>query len=90
MHTSSEDESTLPLQIYGYNSDLYQNISEAIALQKNQGLVGISVLLQTGDLSNSELRIITSQLHKIIHRVSYVDGEFFIGSIPKIGYSKGS
>ncbi|CAL1284931.1 unnamed protein product [Larinioides sclopetarius] len=56
------------LQIYGYNSDLYQNISEAIALQKNQGLVGISILLQTGDLSNSELRIITSQLHKIVHR----------------------
>ncbi|GFT05501.1 carbonic anhydrase-related protein 10 [Nephila pilipes] len=56
------------LQIYGYNSDLYQNITEAMSLQKNQGLVGISVLLQTGDLSNSELRILTSQLHKIIHR----------------------
>ncbi|XP_035211476.1 carbonic anhydrase-related protein 10-like, partial [Stegodyphus dumicola] len=56
------------LQIYGYNSDLYQNISEAMALQKNQGLVAISILLQTGDLSNPELRIITSQLHKIVHR----------------------
>lgn len=26
------------------------------------------ILLQTGDLSNPELRIITSQLHKIVHR----------------------
>ncbi|KFM71596.1 Carbonic anhydrase-related protein 10, partial [Stegodyphus mimosarum] len=39
-----------------------------MALQKNQGLVGISILLQTGDLSNPELRIITSQLHRIVHR----------------------
>ncbi|GFQ71716.1 fatty-acid amide hydrolase 2, partial [Trichonephila clavata] len=58
----------IKLQIYGYNSDLYQNITEAMSLQKNQGLVGISILLQTGDLSNPELRILTSQLHKIIHR----------------------
>ncbi|XP_076318790.1 carbonic anhydrase-related protein 10-like [Tachypleus tridentatus] len=56
------------LQMIGYNSDLYPNMTEALRLHKNQGLVGVSVMLQSGDLSNAELRILTNQLDKIRYR----------------------
>ncbi|XP_068907436.1 carbonic anhydrase-related protein 10 isoform X2 [Tenebrio molitor] len=51
------------IQIFGFNSQLYTNFSEA--LHKAQGIVVISLLLQMGDLSNPELRILTDQLEKI-------------------------
>ncbi|XP_026468372.1 carbonic anhydrase-related protein 10-like isoform X2 [Ctenocephalides felis] len=51
------------IQIYGYNSQLYTNFTEA--LSRAQGIVGVSLLLQLGDLSNPELRILTEQLDKI-------------------------
>ncbi|XP_055713237.1 carbonic anhydrase-related protein 10 [Phlebotomus papatasi] len=51
------------IQIFGYNSQLYSNISEA--LNRAQGVVGIAILLQLGDLSNAELRMLTDQLEKI-------------------------
>ncbi|KAB0798850.1 hypothetical protein PPYR_06730 [Photinus pyralis] len=51
------------IQIFGFNSQLYSNFSEA--LHKAQGIVVISLLLQLGDLSNPELRILTDQLDKI-------------------------
>ncbi|XP_049861273.1 carbonic anhydrase-related protein 10 [Schistocerca gregaria] len=53
------------IQIFGFNSQLYSNFSEA--LHKAQGIVAISLLLQLGDLSNPELRILTDQLDKIRH-----------------------
>ncbi|XP_050515674.1 carbonic anhydrase 2-like [Diabrotica virgifera virgifera] len=51
------------IQIFGFNSQLYSNFSEA--LHKAQGIVVISLLLQLGDLSNPELRILTDQMDKI-------------------------
>uniref|UniRef100_A0A1B0CNQ4 Alpha-carbonic anhydrase domain-containing protein n=2 Tax=Lutzomyia longipalpis TaxID=7200 RepID=A0A1B0CNQ4_LUTLO len=51
------------IQIFGYNSQLYSNISEA--LNRAQGVVGIAILLQLGDLSNAELRMLTDKLEKI-------------------------
>lgn len=51
------------IQIFGFNSQLYSNFSEA--LYRAQGIVAISLLLQLGDLSNPELRILTDQLEKI-------------------------
>lgn len=51
------------IQIFGYNSQLYSNFSEA--LYRAQGIVGLAVLLQLGDLSNPELRMLTDQLDKI-------------------------
>ncbi|XP_076362907.1 carbonic anhydrase-related protein 10-like [Tachypleus tridentatus] len=56
------------LQIIGYNSDLYPNMTEALRLHKNQGLVGLSALMQSGDLSNAELRIVTRKLDDITFR----------------------
>lgn len=56
------------LQILGYNCDLYNNLTEALSLRRSEGVVGIAVLLQTGDLSNSELRILTSQLPNIVYK----------------------
>ncbi|XP_035709019.1 carbonic anhydrase-related protein 10 [Folsomia candida] len=51
------------LQMYGFNAQLYSNFSEAVS--RSQGIVAISVLLQLGDLSNPELRILTDQLNNI-------------------------
>ncbi|ENN80717.1 hypothetical protein YQE_02864, partial [Dendroctonus ponderosae] len=53
------------IQIFGFNSQLYTNFSEA--LHKAQGIVVVSLLLQLGDLSNPELRILTDQLERIRH-----------------------
>ncbi|XP_025836928.1 carbonic anhydrase-related protein 10 [Agrilus planipennis] len=51
------------LQIFGFNSQLYSNFTEA--LHKAQGIVVISLLLQLGDLSNAELRLLTDKLDRI-------------------------
>lgn len=54
------------IQLIGFNSYLYSNMSEA--LHKAQGIVGVALLLQLGDLSNPELRILTDQLARIKYR----------------------
>lgn len=79
---------SLQIQIFGYNSQLYANFSDA--LNRAQGIVGVSILLQVsnhllslsiyishafqltlecllqlGDLSNPELRMLTDQLERI-------------------------
>ncbi|KAL9881726.1 carbonic anhydrase-related protein 10 isoform X1 [Glossina fuscipes] len=61
----SVDGYTFPaeIQIFGYNSQLYNNFSDA--LNRAQGIVGVSILLQLGDLSNAELRMLTDQLERI-------------------------
>ncbi|XP_066148882.1 carbonic anhydrase-related protein 10-like isoform X1 [Euwallacea fornicatus] len=57
------------IQIFGFNSQLYTNFSEA--LHKAQGIVVVSLLLQRsrtfqlGDLSNPELRILIDHLDDI-------------------------
>ncbi|CAG0880033.1 unnamed protein product [Cyprideis torosa] len=53
----------MQIQIFGFNSYLYKNFSDA--LLRPQGIVGISIMLQIGDLSHPELRYITNQLDKI-------------------------
>ncbi|XP_015784735.1 carbonic anhydrase-related protein 10-like [Tetranychus urticae] len=55
------------LQIIGYNSDLYQNISDAS--NKANGLVAIALLIQVGNSSNMELN----------HLISLVQGIRFRG-----------
>ncbi|XP_059485207.1 carbonic anhydrase-related protein 10-like isoform X2 [Neocloeon triangulifer] len=51
------------IQLLGFNSQLYSNFSDA--LNRAQGIVGVSLLLQLGDLSNPELRLLTDQLERI-------------------------
>ncbi|XP_076315437.1 putative carbonic anhydrase-like protein 2 [Tachypleus tridentatus] len=51
------------VQILGFNSDLYGNISEAIT--KSQGIIGIALLVQVGEETNFELRLLTSQLTSV-------------------------
>ncbi|CAN8032277.1 unnamed protein product, partial [Ixodes persulcatus] len=67
-HTVAGKPFPAEVQIFGYNSDLYANMSEAMELRRSEGLVGISILLQLGDLSHSELRVLTGQLHRITYR----------------------
>ncbi|XP_076352218.1 carbonic anhydrase-related protein 10-like [Tachypleus tridentatus] len=54
------------VQILGFNSDLYRNISEAET--KSHGIVGIAILIQVGDEISSELRLLTSQLSRVLNK----------------------
>ncbi|XP_037045052.1 carbonic anhydrase-related protein 10 isoform X3 [Bradysia coprophila] len=56
------------IQLYGFNKELYHNMSEA--QHKSQGIVGISLMVQIGDTPNPELRIITSTFNKVLFRGS--------------------
>jgi len=60
------------IQIYGFNKELYHNMSEA--QHKSQGIVGLSLMVQIGETPNPELRIITSTFNKVLYR-----GEWAIG-----------
>lgn len=51
------------IQLYGFNAELYHNMTEA--QHKSQGIVGISLMVQIGDTSNDEMRIITSSFNKV-------------------------
>ncbi|KAG5318638.1 CAH10 protein, partial [Pseudoatta argentina] len=62
-HTVDGHAFPAELQIFGFNSQLYNNFSDA--LHRAQGIVAVSLLLQVGDLSNPELRTFTQQLDKI-------------------------
>ena len=54
------------VQLHGYNADLYDNYT--IASNHPNGLVGLSILIQIGQLSNSVLRKITEALPSIQYR----------------------
>lgn len=54
------------IQLYGFNKELYHNMSEA--QHKSQGIVGISLMVQIGDTPNPELRIITSTFNKVQYK----------------------
>lgn len=54
------------IQLYGFNKELYHNMSEA--QHKAQGIVGISLMVQIGDTLTSELRLITSALNKVVYK----------------------
>ncbi|KAL5275717.1 hypothetical protein ACFFRR_001519 [Megaselia abdita] len=54
------------IQIYGFNKELYNNMSEA--QYKSQGIVGLSLMVQIGDTPNPELRIITSTFNKVLYK----------------------
>ncbi|XP_076168448.1 carbonic anhydrase-related protein A isoform X2 [Ptiloglossa arizonensis] len=54
------------IQVYGFNAELYHNMSEA--QHKSQGLVAISLMVQIGETLHPELQIITSVFSKVIHR----------------------
>lgn len=60
----------LKIQIYGFNKELYNNMSEA--QYKSQGIVGLSLMVQIGDTLDPELRIITTTFNKVLYK-----GKFF-------------
>ncbi|XP_046970863.1 carbonic anhydrase-related protein 10 isoform X1 [Vanessa cardui] len=64
------DHHTFPgeIQLYGFNKELYHNMSEA--QHKSQGVVGISLMVQIGEPTNKELRLITSAFNKVTFRGS--------------------
>uniref|UniRef100_T1JF35 Alpha-carbonic anhydrase domain-containing protein n=1 Tax=Strigamia maritima TaxID=126957 RepID=T1JF35_STRMM len=68
-HTLNGYSFPAEVQLFGFNSDLYRNISEA--KYKVQGLVGIALLIQVGEIPNQEFRIVTSALNKIIYKGSH-------------------
>ncbi|XP_043523179.1 carbonic anhydrase-related protein 10-like [Frieseomelitta varia] len=54
------------IQVYGFNAELYHNMSEA--QHKSQGLVAISLMVQVGETLHPELQIITSVFNKVKYR----------------------
>lgn len=66
MTTTFSLYSTPQIQLYGFNKELYHNMSEA--QHKAQGIVGISLMVQIGDTPNPELRIITSTFNKVLYK----------------------
>ena len=60
----------LQLQFLGYNADLYDNYTSA-SWHPN-GLVGLSVLVQIGQMSNIELRKITDAAASVPYRGKHV------------------
>ncbi|XP_074602875.1 carbonic anhydrase-related protein 10-like [Brevipalpus obovatus] len=54
------------IQLIGFNSDLYRNITEAS--RRSYGLVGIAILVQIGEASNEELKHLITQIHNIKFR----------------------
>ncbi|KAG5878041.1 hypothetical protein JTB14_015698 [Gonioctena quinquepunctata] len=54
------------IQLYGFNKELYHNMSEA--QHKSQGVVAVSLMVQIGDTPNPELRIITSVFNKVQYK----------------------
>lgn len=54
------------IQFYGFNKDLYHNMSEA--QHKSQGVVAISLMVQIGDTPNGELRLITTVFNKVQYK----------------------
>uniref|UniRef100_A0A8D9E2U1 Carbonic anhydrase-related protein 10 n=1 Tax=Cacopsylla melanoneura TaxID=428564 RepID=A0A8D9E2U1_9HEMI len=85
-HVINEYVFPAEIQIFGFNSQLYTNFSEA--LYRAQGVVAISLLLQLGDLSNPELRILTDQIDKIRYVGGAVDVRHLsiIGLLPDTKY----
>ncbi|XP_050521545.1 carbonic anhydrase-related protein 10 isoform X1 [Daktulosphaira vitifoliae] len=57
------------IQLYGYNTDLYSNMSEA--QMKSQGIVGVSLMVQIGETPNPEFRIVTNEFGKLLYKGSY-------------------
>ncbi|XP_076292035.1 carbonic anhydrase-related protein A isoform X3 [Lasioglossum baleicum] len=54
------------IQVFGFNAELYHNMSEA--RHKSQGLVAISLMVQLGETLNPEFQVITSAFNHVIHR----------------------
>lgn len=54
------------IQLYGFNKELYHNMSEA--QHKPQGIVGISLMVQIGEKPDDEFRIITTVFPKVRYK----------------------
>ncbi|XP_076321120.1 carbonic anhydrase-related protein 10-like isoform X1 [Tachypleus tridentatus] len=65
-HTVAGQSFPAEVQILGFNSDLYKNISEAVT--KSQGIVGMALLIQVGEETNFQLRLLISQLNQVLYK----------------------
>ncbi|GAB6031123.1 hypothetical protein CHUAL_007931 [Chamberlinius hualienensis] len=65
-HTLNGYSFPAEVQLFGFNSDLYKNLSDGS--RNNQGLVAIALMLQLGDTPNQEFRLVSSALSKIQYK----------------------
>ncbi|XP_014667539.1 PREDICTED: putative carbonic anhydrase-like protein 1 [Priapulus caudatus] len=73
-HTVNGKAFPLEVQIVGYNSDLYANMSQATHLP--QGLVAISLLAQVGKTRNQELTLLIENITEIIYKDQRVPASY--------------
>ncbi|XP_042870753.1 carbonic anhydrase-related protein 10-like [Penaeus japonicus] len=71
-HTINGKAFPAEIQLFGFNSQLYANFSQA--LDKAYGIVGISLLLQIGERSNPAL----SQLTAGVDQIKYVGNTYTV------------
>ncbi|XP_023229178.1 carbonic anhydrase-related protein 10-like [Centruroides vittatus] len=85
-HTVGGHAFPAELQVFGYNYDLYDNMSEA--QQRAQGVVGLALILKLGNLSNPELRFLTNQASNIIYKgqTAQVNHISFRGLLPNTSH----
>ncbi|XP_063597311.1 carbonic anhydrase-related protein 10-like [Penaeus indicus] len=61
------------IQIYGYNSQLFSNFSDAVS--RAHGIVAICIMIQVSTQGNPELRILTDAMEKIRYAGSWAPVE---------------
>ncbi|XP_037087204.1 putative carbonic anhydrase-like protein 2 [Pollicipes pollicipes] len=71
------------LQLYGFNSELYKTMAEA--LHRPQGIVAISIMVQIGKTTHKELEKITGCLHQVQYKGSTcpIEGLSVRGLLPQ-------
>ncbi|XP_045102307.1 carbonic anhydrase-related protein 10-like [Portunus trituberculatus] len=72
-HTVNGTSFPAEIQIYGYNSQLFNNFSEAVS--RAHGIVAISVMIQIAERGNPELRHLTDAMEKIRYAGSWAPVE---------------
>ncbi|XP_071551692.1 carbonic anhydrase-related protein 10-like isoform X1 [Panulirus ornatus] len=72
-HTVNGTSFPAEIQIYGYNSQLFQNFSDAVS--RAHGIVAICIMIQISNQGNPELRLLTDAMEKIRYAGSWATVE---------------
>ncbi|KAK8720611.1 hypothetical protein OTU49_013206, partial [Cherax quadricarinatus] len=68
-HTVNGTSFPAEIQIYGYNSQLFHNFSDAVS--KAHGIVAVCIMIQISSQGNPELSILTDAMEKIRYSGSW-------------------
>ncbi|XP_068224779.1 carbonic anhydrase-related protein 10-like [Palaemon carinicauda] len=72
-HTVNGSAFPAEIQIYGYNSQLFNNFSDAVS--RAHGIVAICIMIQVANQGNPELKLLTDAMEKIRYAGSWTPVE---------------